>query len=119
METPKECIYEHNFLAVCPEGHKRNFYWYDYAKEPLKNVTGECIMCNFKTVEFDIRRYWGKVEEIKEPYSGDILNDKQKELFPQHIDCGWMSASDNTCLHPKNQTPECHQYACPIIKKMD
>ena len=40
----------------------------------------------------------------------------QKTFVPYvpFLNCGWKSAEDGCCSHPRNATPECHQFCCPI-----
>jgi len=40
----------------------------------------------------------------------------QKTFIPfvPFENCGWKDSWDGTCSHPKNATPECHQFCCPI-----
>jgi len=29
--------------------------------------------------------------------------------------CEYSDPDDGCCMHPDNQTPECHRWACPLI----
>ena len=37
-----------------------------------------------------------------------------EEIYTPYMNCGWKSAEDGCCSHPRNATPECHQFICPI-----
>lgn len=37
----------------------------------------------------------------------------EHEIYTPFLNCGWI-AEDDTCCHPMNLTPECHQFCCPI-----
>jgi hypothetical protein len=50
-------MYEHEFHAKCPQGHKRNFVWNSEDPQKLKTVESDCIYCQ-KEVTFTIKRYW-------------------------------------------------------------
>lgn len=54
-------VYRHDFLAICPEGHKRNFIWIG-PETPLKQVKDQCSRCD-KTVIFTIDQYWNEITE--------------------------------------------------------
>jgi hypothetical protein len=35
-------------------------------------------------------------------------------VYVPYQNCGWKDESDGCCSHPRNATPECHQFCCPI-----
>ncbi len=37
----------------------------------------------------------------------------EPKIYTPFLNCGWKQA-DDTCGHPRNATPECHQFICPI-----
>ena len=61
-------MYSHDFLALCPKGHKRNFVWYDPSPEKMQKVMSNCVRCGehtiTKEVEFTIKEYWSEPKEL-------------------------------------------------------
>ena len=55
------------------------------------------------------------------------VDEARKPCIPCE-DCGYVAgrpvencghvADDGTCKHPKNLTPECHDYACPLLSQL-
>ncbi|QQR47782.1 hypothetical protein JKA73_17765 [Myxococcus xanthus] len=40
------------------------------------------------------------------------------EDYPRPVaNCGHVNAVDGLCTHPDNITPECHEHACPLLRK--
>ena len=47
----------HDFHAICPKEHKRNFVWATDHSEELAEVKSRCVICN-KEVYFKVINYW-------------------------------------------------------------
>ena len=58
-------MYNHDFLAVCKNGHKRNFIWHDESSEPLITVKEKCFACNGQST-FTIKKYWAAIYKLPE-----------------------------------------------------
>jgi hypothetical protein len=56
----RQPMYEHNFLGVCRNGHKRNFVWWYEGNKKLSSVKSECVHCQCGTgqTKFTITKYW-------------------------------------------------------------
>ena len=59
-----------------------------------------------------------KTKEIIEQNNALIRKLERKgmepEIYTPFLNCGWKHEVDSTCNHPRNATPECHQFCCPI-----
>lgn len=62
-------IYEHEFLAICPKGHKRNFNYITESKDLVKHIPlDEYVLCPFCNdfVTYSVVRY------LKNPMEKEI-----------------------------------------------
>lgn len=60
-----ESVYEHNFLALCAKGHKRNFIWHDDSIEKKVCVRDICVFCQQER-SFTVKKYWEEPKQIQE-----------------------------------------------------
>jgi hypothetical protein len=58
-------MWRHEFYAICPQGHKRNFTWGDNNQTQFKSVKEYCHLCE-EVVEFIVKMYFKDPEEETE-----------------------------------------------------
>ena len=47
----------HDFQAVCPQGHNRNFVWDSDTEDKLNVVNARCVYCGRERA-FTVVQYW-------------------------------------------------------------